>query len=86
MVLNRTKQLKEVFLTFQMQLSPIKKRTHQQPFNMLFKFFTYRCVKQLTIFECSVVAASDFKNCMMVNCGYVTVQNEWPWIKDHRSA
>ena len=28
----------------------------------------HRCVKQLAIFERSVVAASDFKNCIMVNC------------------
>ena len=26
------------------------------------------CVKQLTIFERTVVAASDFKNCTMVHC------------------
>ena len=29
--------------------------------------YKYR-VKQLMIFERTVVAASDFKNCMMVNC------------------
>ena len=33
-------------------------------FFVIFKF----CVRQLTIFEGTVVAASDFKNCTMVHC------------------
>ena len=37
---------------------------HCIDFFVIFKF----CVKQQTIFERTVVAASDFKNCTMVNC------------------
>ena len=35
-------------------------------FLLFFKF----CVKQLTIFGRTVVAASDFKNCTMVHCDW----------------
>ena len=35
-------------------------------FFVIFKLF----VKQLAIFERTVVAASDFKNCTMVHCGF----------------
>ena len=37
---------------------------HYIDFFVISKF----CVKQLSIFERTVVAASDFKNCTMVNC------------------
>ena len=39
---------------------------HYIDFFVISKF----CVKQLTIFERTVVAASDFKNCTMVNCDF----------------
>ena len=37
---------------------------HCIDFFVILKF----CVKQLTFFERTVVAASDFKNCTMVHC------------------
>ena len=37
---------------------------HCIDFFVIFKF----CVKQLTFFERTVVAASDFKDCTMVHC------------------
>ena len=37
---------------------------HSINFSVILEFY----VKQLTFFERTVVAASDFKNCMMVNC------------------
>ena len=38
-------------------------------------FFYHFCVKQLTIFEQTVVAASDFKNCTMVHYDIVRVSS-----------
>ena len=32
-------------------------------------------IKQLMIFERTVVTASGFKNCTMINCGYVYIEN-----------
>ena len=41
-------------------------------FCVIFKY----CVKQLMIFGRTVVAASDLKNCTMVNCEYWSQKGE----------
>ena len=41
-------------------------------FCVIFKY----CVKQLMIFGRTVVAASDLKNCTMVNCEHSDIQYE----------
>ena len=56
-----------------MQLSPIKK----EHINNYLKLFTQLDVKQLMIFGRTVVAASDFKNCTMVNCERVAYLMYW---------
>ena len=60
--------LKDVSLTFQIQLFPIQKeKKNQQVFNV----FTQVCVKQLTDFLRTVTAASDLADCTLVNCVFL---------------
>ena len=61
-----------------MQLSPIK----NEHINNCLKLFTQLDVKQLMIFGRTVVAASDLKNCTMVNC---VVGNPEDWFS-HNEA
>ena len=60
--------LKDVSLTFQIQLFPIQKREKNQH---VFNVFTQVGVKQLTDFLCTVTAASDLVDCTLVNCVFL---------------
>ena len=59
--------LKDVSLTFQIQLFPIQKEKNQHVFNV----FTKVGVKQLTDFLRTVTAASDLVDCTLVNCVFL---------------
>ena len=64
MVQNRSKNGKKSLLPFKCSYLKIK----NEHIDNYLKLFTQLDVKQLMIFGCTVVAASDLKNCTMVNC------------------
>ena len=60
--------LKDVSLTFQIQLFPIQK---EKKIQHVFNVFTQVVVKQLTDFLRTVTAASDLVDCTLVNCVFL---------------